>query len=449
MRTRAQLRLAGLSFVVLFVTIVGLLMWLSRTHHVQFDWTRSGRNTLAPASVALIQKLDAPVKITAFASERTGARTAVRELVARYQRRKGDITLEFVNPDTDPARVREAGIQFDGEIVLEYGANKETVTQATEENITNALARLGRSGERWIVFLSGHGERSPERGANHDYSIWAEQLGKRGLKSRSLLLSENPQIPQNTAVLVIADPQTRLLRGEIKQIEAYLAQGGNLLWLVDTGGLKGLERVAESLGVEVQPGTLVDPASQIITGHDATFLIVAKYGLHPVVRNLSAMTLFPQAVALKDNRRNDKADKDAWQREVILDTLPSVWAETGALRGKIGFDAGQDARGPLPLALALSRDTDKRKQRVVVVGDADFLSNTFLGNGANLDLGMNLVNWASSDEDFIDLPGRTAPDQSLALSRPAQVTIAFGFLIILPLFLLGTGIVVWWRRRRR
>lgn len=445
---RMQLRLATASFVVLFVVIIGLLMWLSKTYHAQFDWTRSGRNTLAPASVALLERLDGPVRVTAFARRRPeGMESAVRELVARYQRQKKDISLELINPDSDPARARAAGVQFDGEIVIEYRGNHETITQATEENVTNALARLARSGERWIVFLAGHGERRPDKDANHDYSIWAEQLAKRGLKTRTLLLSENPQIPQNTSVLVIADPRTRLLPGEVKQIETYLAQGGNLLWLVESGGLQGLERVAESLGVEIQRGTIVDPASQLLTGNDATFLVIGKYGQHPIVRNLAAMTLFPQAVAL--SARNSEKDKDGWQREVVLDTLPSSWSETGGTGGKIHFDAGKDARGPLTLALALARDVDKRKQRVVVVGDADFLSNAFIGNGANVDLGMNLANWASSDETYIDLPARSASDQSLALSGMAQAIIAFGFLIILPLFLLSTGIVLWWRRRRR
>ena len=84
-----------------------------------------------------------------------------------------------------------------------------------------------------------------------------------------------------------------------------------------------------------------------------------------------------------------------------------------------------------------------------MIGDGDFLSNSFLGNGGNLELGMNLVNWLGSDDAYINVPVRTAPDQSLTLSRTAQIGIVFGFLVVLPVGLFASGIVIWWRRRKR
>lgn len=453
MQPSAQYRIANLSFIVLFIAVIALLMWLSRAYHVQFDWTRNARNSLSPASVAVLKKLDRPVQLTAYVSNRRNMQAGIRDLVARYQRVKPDFKLDIVNPDTDPARARAAGIQFDGEVVLEYGGNKENLTQLTERELTNALARVARSAEQWVVFLSGHGERKPDAQTNHDFGVWGAQMQKRGLKTRSLSLSENPQVPQNTAVLVIADPQVRLLAGEVKQIEKFVAQGGNLLWLIEPGSLKGLEPLAESLGLEVGPGTIIDPNSQVITGAEPTVIVVGKYSGHRTVQNLGGMTLFPGAVPLKQTRGDTPAANDAnksgWQTAVLLETLPSAWSESGAVKGAVRFDAGKDLRGPLSLGVALSREREKREQHIAVIGDADFLSNTFLGNGANLDLGMNLINWIVSDEAYIDMPNRQAVDATLNLSERAQTIIALGFFIVLPLFLLTTGIVIWWRRRRR
>jgi hypothetical protein len=96
-----------------------------------------------------------------------------------------------------------------------------------------------------VLFLSGHGERSPDRQANFDLSTWASQLHKRGFKTRTLSLGEHPQIPGNTTVLVIAGPRTHLLPGEVKEIQNHLERGG-------TGGTTRsavrLEPLAESLG---------------------------------------------------------------------------------------------------------------------------------------------------------------------------------------------------------
>jgi ABC-type uncharacterized transport system involved in gliding motility auxiliary subunit len=441
--SRLKLRLASTGFVLLLLAAVGLGLFLTRDYHQRFDWSHGARHSLSEATVTLLDRLDQPIKITAFATEQRELRRGIGDLVERYRLRRPDIEFEFVDPDRQPSRVREAGIRYDGELVVEYGGARESLSQASEETLTNALARLGRGGERWIVFLGGHGERSPDRQANHDLSDWAAHLAKRGLRTRSLLLGENPQVPQNTAVLVIAGPRVKLLPGEVKAIEDYLLGGGNLLWLHDPGPLHGLAPVAELLGVEFAPGVIVDPVSQTRTGAAPEFVVIARYGQHPAVRGFGLTTLFPEAAALTHTERK------GWRAEVLLDTAPAAWAESGARQGEPRYDPGRDLAGPLTLALALTREIEDREQRVIVVGDGDFLSNSFLGNGGNLDLGMNLVNWVIRDDAYINIPARSAPDVSLDLSHTAQLVIAVGFLFVLPLALVGGGVAVWWRRRKR
>jgi len=459
-KTHWQLRLMNLSFVVLFLLAVGLLQWLTKEHHLQFDWTRMHRHSLAPASVTVAERLTEPLKITAFASQRGETRRLIHEMVERYQKHKPDITLEFVDPDTAPERVRDAGVQFDGELVFEYGGARENLppAQFNEQNFTNALTRLGHRGERWMVFLSGHGERSPEKQANFDLSTWAGQLRSRGFQTRSLSLGEHPRIPDNTTVLVIAGPRTRLLAGEVREIRNYLDRGGNLLWLHDPGLLLGLEPLAESLGIEFHPGVIVDPASEDITGNAAA-IVVTKYGSHPVVRGFGDNTVFPQAAGISLNA------PEGWQGSVLMDTRPASWSETGALDGPILFDKGRDIRGPLNLAVALTRTSDKfavgeaakprdgddnrREQRVIVIGDGDFLANSFIPNGGNLELGMSIVNWLSQDDAFVNIPVKTARDRSLDMSRGGQIAIVAVFLALLPVTLAGSGVWIWLRRRKR
>jgi ABC-type uncharacterized transport system involved in gliding motility auxiliary subunit len=444
-KTHWQLRLMNLSFVVLFLLAVGLLQWLAKEYHLQFDWTRMHRHSLAPASVTVTERLKEPLKITAFASQRGETRRLIQELVGRYQKHKPDIALEFVDPDTAPERVREAGVQFDGELVFEYGDARENLspTQFNEQNFTNALTRLGHRGERWVVFLSGHGERSPDKQANFDFSTWAGQLHQRGFQTRTLSLGEHPRVPDNTTVLVIAGPRTRLLAGEVREIQNYLDRGGNLLWLHDPGLLLGLEPLAESFGIEFHPGVIVDPASEDITGNAAA-IVVTKYGSHPVVRSFGVNTVFPQAASIS------LSAPEGWQGSVLMDTRPSSWSETGALDAPIQFNKGRDIRGPLNLAVALMRALDnKREQRVIVIGDGDFLANSFIPNGGNLELGMSIVNWLSQDDAFVNIPVKTARDRSLDLSRGGQLAIVAVFLALLPITLIGSGVWIWLRRRKR
>lgn len=440
---RSQLRLINLVFVALFFAGIGLLQWISQRYHLRFDWTQNAANSLSAASVAAVERLQGPITITAFANQNGETRRLIREMIARYQPHKPDITLEFIDPDTNPESVRLAGVQYEGELIIAFGEARENIppNALTEENVTNALTRLGHRGERWLVFLSGHGERSPDRPANFDLSTWSAQLRQRGFNTRSLTLGES-EIPGNTTALVVAGPRTRLLAGEVRAIDAYLKRGGNLLWLADPGPLQGLEPIAESLGVELQPGVLVDPASQAVTGNPAA-IIVARYGSHPVVRNFAEITVFPHAAGL--NLR----PAEGWKTAVLLDTRETSWSETGTLSGAIGFDKGKDVPGPLVLGATLTRSIDGREQRVVVIGDGDFLSNTIVTNGGNLEFGMSLANWLSRDDAYVSIPVRTARDRSLTLSAGARNAIGLGFLFVLPLGLIASGVTIWWRRRKR
>jgi ABC-type uncharacterized transport system involved in gliding motility auxiliary subunit len=98
---------------------------------------------------------------------------------------------------------------------------------------------------------------------------------------------------------------------------------------------------------------------------------------------------------------------------------------------------------------ATSDEEITREQRIVVIGDGDFLSNAYLGNGGNLALGLNIIQWLTHDDAFIAIQPKTAPDQTLVLDRNAQIAISLGFLLVLPMALLIAGLAIWLRRRKR
>ena len=129
------------------------------------------------------------------------------------------------------------------------------------------------------------------------------------------------------------------------------------------------------------------------------------------------------------------------------------WNETGQVADSIRYDAGgNEIPGPHDLALALTRLSprpDREQQRVIVTGDADFLANSYLGNGGNRALGLRFANWLVGDDALVDVAPVEVPDRLLALSPRATAWIALGLLVGLPLILLATGVAIAWRRRRR
>lgn len=474
-RERLLLSLQNWLYVLLILAAAGLLAWLSTRYVYEADWTANNRNSLTEASVELLESLEGPVAITAWAREGQGLRASIKDFVARYQRVKPDVTLAFRNPDTAPQEARDLGITTDGTLVIAYQGRTELVQSPTEQPVTNALSRLARQGTRRVVFLTGHGERSPEGKANFDLGAFGRALEDKGIRLETHNLAKSSRLPDDTALLVIASPKVGYLQGEADLVREWVAGGGNLLWLDEPGGTPSLGPVADALGVSFLPGTVVDPTTRVFGIQDPANALVVDYPDSGLTQGLKAVTLYPQAAALAHG------DATGWQAKPVLTTVERTWTETGGLTGELAFDEGSRERaGPLTIGLALTREApggkrasrdgggpqsngadtgeatseasaderENRTQRVLVVGDGDFLSNQFLGNGANLDLGVRAVNWLVGDDRFIEIAPKAAPDTGLQLGSTASAVIAVGAMIVLPLLLALAGGVIWWRRRR-
>lgn len=442
-----RLRLQGLFTVVLVVVLALLAGFLAWSYRAQWDLTQNARNTLSQESREVLASIPGPVRVTAFATERDpelgDLRKRIRDFIGRYQQAKADLQLEFVNPELEPKRTRDAGIQMNGEMMVEYEGRAERFSpfNLNEQAFTNLLIRLARTHERVVFYLEGHGERSLTGQANHDLGEFGRRLTATGFKLNPLKLALVQEVPVNTALLVIGSPQAELLPGEVEKLLKFVDRGGNLLWLLDPESLGGLEPLAERLGLNLLPGVIVDPAAEEMRA-PATWALAASYGHHPATDGFNLLTVFPLARPITVGEDTD------WRSTSLVEVAPRGWVETGSLEGAMRFDPKRDLPGPVPIATALERTRNDREQRVVVVGSGAFLANAFVGNGANLDLGLKLVNWLAGDEHLVTIQPKAARDAQLQLTRPAALAITMGGFILLPLGFLALAAVVWWRRRR-
>ena len=449
-KTRLQLKLQSSVFVILILAFTGLLAWLSTQYQYSIDLTANQRNSLSEASLRLLGSVDEPLKITAFISPVNELKESLDTLFQRFADAQRNIEYDSVNPDLVPEKLREFNIQRDGEVVIQYAGRSENLSQITEASVTNTIARLMRQGERWVVFLQGHGERDPYSEANYDLQLFATRLSQKGFHIETVNLLQNTQMPDNIDILVIADPRSALLAGEINMINDYIQTGGNLLWLSEGVEENALEGLAEQLELEFLEGVIVDPSSQLLGLSRVDFALVADYPRHAITTAIDSLSLFPRAKGLLFH-----GQQSDWQAEALLATQARSWNETGELKGKISpDDEAVEQIGPLTLGYSLSRslqnpDGELHTQRVVVIGDSDFLSNQYLGNGSNLALGLNMIDWLSHDDNLIAIAPRSAVDTQLELSPNSQLMIAVFFLLALPLLLLASGIRIGLVRRKR
>lgn len=423
-------------------TTIGL-NYLATHHRLQRDVTYTASNSLSASSVDVLRQLTGPVNITVYATEQDArlgdVRKIIRNFLSLYQRYKPDIGLVFIDPAKEPAKAREARIQMNGEMIVEYAGRSEHLTQINEQQVSSTLLRLAHTKSQRVMYLSGHGERSLDGGANFDLGVpFGAKLKQNGYQLGALNLALAQEVPDNISVLVITQPQADLLPGEVDKLLRYVDRGGSLLWLIDAEPLHGLERLAEKLDLVLTPGIVIDPAATEMRA-PATWSIGASYTPHPITRNFNLITAFPDARRLAWNESSD------WQRHALVEVAGRGWVSRS---GKLKFDKAHDTPGPVVIATALQRNIRDREQRIVVVGSGAFLSNSYAGNGGNVDLGVNMVNWLTGEERLITLQLRGSKDSNLTLSKTQLGVIGIGFLLVLPIALTCWGIYLWWKRRR-
>jgi len=428
--------------LLLVLAAAGALFQLAARHPAQWDVTQNALNSLEPGSVDALALLHGPVKITVYATEQDAQagdiRKLIREFVSLYQRYKPDISLSFVDPVKDAEAMRKASIKGNGEMVVEYGGRSEHITTLNEQTLSSALLRLAHDKDQLVMYLGGHGERKLDGVANHDLGDFGTRLKQLGYRISSLNLTLAPDVPANASMLVLTQPQIRLMPGEVSKLLRYIDNGGNLLWLVDAEPLRGLEPLAEKLGLSFLPGKVFDPSAQEMNA-PLDWTLGSGYPPHAVTRDFDLITIFPDARALSIEH------SDGWQTHTLVEGAARGWVSEHGNSKR--FDKNRDVPGPVSLAVALQRDVNDREQRIIVVGSGAFLANVYSGNGGNIDLGMNMVNWLASEERLITVQPHAAKDGKIALSKRQLTAISLSFLILLPLALVLAGVWAWRRRK--
>ena len=284
------LRLQNVLFYILFITIIGLLAYLSQQTKFTLDWTYNNRNSLSKPTQTLLKNVKTPIKFSFYLPDRADLKQDLTKLVAKYQRVNPAIQLEFINPDLNPERAKQDGVQQTGQLALHVGDRLELLDSVIDEQVlVNAIQRMSRGHERLVVFLEGHAERDPLSDAADGMSKLLTSLETKGFKIQPHNMLRTGSIPENASFVVLAAPKQDFMPAEVDILKNYVSKGGNLLWLPEPGGLHGLQPLADMLGVSIADGTLLDADLQLQAsfniGHPAG-VPVLDYGQTPVTRNL-------------------------------------------------------------------------------------------------------------------------------------------------------------------
>jgi ABC-type uncharacterized transport system involved in gliding motility auxiliary subunit len=443
--------LQSLTITTLVLCLVGVANFVGTRYPLRKDLTKNRIHTLAEQTEKQVRELKEKTTFVLFAKANQREQHK-RLLESLRDLNPKQLSLEYVDPDWEPIRAKEAGVKKAMTLVVTVGKRNQALEEITEEKILNSLIKLSREKSPLICALTGHGEK-----ALNGQDAMGLELVRRGLteqtyETKEFNLQLEPKVPDACDVVAIVGPTQAFLPKEIEGLSAYLENGGRALIALEPSAkghdpAKDLAPVLEKWFVKPEAGMIVDPRAQII-------------GLVPL-ENLSKQSPITkefrsQAIFVASRALTEVPGRPAGLSVQSLASSSKVsWSETnltGLASGKLAYEAGQDTKGPLTTGYTiegkLPNSKAVRNTRLVVLGSAQFAANQFARVAGNLDLVLNTLSWLAEDERLISIRPREDQPNLIANKSSTMALVFYLGWLGLPLLTLGAGLGVWWKRRR-
>ena len=411
----------------------------------------------------------------------------------------------FVDPDVNPQRVNQyfgnTPVAFvnesivvklrDGDIVDVIQPRDANYSHLEQDLVTSILVVTGQE-QKAIYFLSGHGERSVGSTDSDGYSdvrVGLEQDNYRVEPLRWISSDDDVSVPEDAALLVIARPTNELPEPHAQVLNLFLQgknpdgsdrpSAGRLVFLADPDTPESFRQFMATWGVVIGTGYIRDLDGSL-PGNPHTLRLQT---VNPMELPRDVISQLPRD---------------------ILETLLEITTPKGQSLDVVlmpgaaslqSFDDGTGLRQPVPLAFSslnsyVIQDTERTEPRtdlendpdprgpfspvtfvralgpvgaappssaasiaendiasMVVMGDSDFVSNSFYDRGSGKDLFLNSVNYLVGDHSLVSLRPKALAIREFNVDRNQENFVKFSSWLLLPGLMGLMAGLVWWIRR--
>ncbi len=333
----------------------------------------------------------------------------------------------------------------------------------SEAEISAALKRLTDEQLPRVAFVKGHGERDIENISDRGYNTVAKQktfrhsLLNQGVDFAEITLDK--EIDKGFKTVVIAEMREPLTAAEEEVLAKYIEEGGNLIFAGEPRRHDIMNPVANKfLGVDFTEGQLVKPDTMRIANlsvvwptvpadsiayHFRTIRLYEYCASMPTAMGLDYTKAIEKGFTVTELFKTDSLYWNEKQTTDFVDEVPVYNPEKGELMKS------------WPTAIAMSRKVGDKVQKIIVLGDADCISNGELSisrrgiPAMNYYLVAGSFFWLSDNEVPIDVRRPSFKDRAVKIGNLGMTiwkVVSFG---LIPVALTLCGILIWIRRKGR
>src|SRR5215468_4370149 len=140
------------AYTLVILAVLFAINYLANRYSKAYDSTSNKQFSLSDQTTKVVSGLKNDVKVTYF-DEQTRFPQA-KDLLDRYSALSPKLKVEFIDPVKKPQVAKAAGFRRDANILISSNNRQEEAKSLTEEEVTGALIRSQKSGERNVCFVN-------------------------------------------------------------------------------------------------------------------------------------------------------------------------------------------------------------------------------------------------------------------------------------------------------
>ena len=374
------------------LSMMGLIISInivSTKYSMVFDFTDNKTHTLQPQTKAILQNLQDPIHFVSFLEYQSPAEIHFSTVMERFQNQTKNITIEYVNPITNPERTEAfKDLLPQGSVFIQKEGKTTPLpfTDLSEQAIIKTIVTI-TSQTHHICFIYGHGELDiKDIYTSYDMGIVINMLKQQNYLSKQILIHNSP-IPEQCEIAILAGPKQDLSPSELQYIDNHIQQGKNLFVLLSTKPTPNLTKHLANYGFVIDGAKIREQDTQFRTQR-GYLLDPITYIHHPIMESISK---YPIELSALQTIEIEK-----------IDGIFSQHLATTSQKAEKKTDNTYET-GPFPI-ISYAEVTKPLQEKgnvggqIIVVGNDDLASNLFVANShGNLYFFLNSISWLSEE----------------------------------------------------
>ncbi len=457
--------IAVVAIAVLLNVVVGFL-------DLKMDLTPNKLYSLSETTEGVLNELDKEVEIIGLFDDASISTDSeykqVTDLLSLYAKNP-KIKVSYIDPDKNPGIINQLdpdksmNLQVSNFVVKskvngndkkkkleyydlfemeynQYSYQYENTGSNAEQGFTGAIKYVTAEYTPVVYFTEGHDENNVDA----VYSYLKGSLEKNNYLVKNINLMTLDNVPEDAELIVVASPKRDISFAERDLLERYFLDGGNAIFMFDylenDPSFDEINKLFSKINLAVNYDKVKETDENRHVPQDPSTILVDAYSNSIIPQDFNTVLGNSRSISILKNQKD------------YVTVTSMMQASGGAVGEMVNKSRGDDIKGPLDLAVAVEYGGGAEKAKILVTGNASFISDSayeMYGNYYlnNMNFMLQTMGWMIDKNDEIIVPTKPYEINSFNITQTQATVMGTALTLVLPLIIFATGLMVYLRRR--